>query len=126
MAHALRALAAALGALAATGGCGGRASSRAEGPMGPTSIDAGAAISMTPDAALDAAYDVAGDGPTVAAAEPAQPPAAAAGLMLRVCGAMANLPQVLGMDADRVLVLLAPGLDESWNPTASLHLFSRA
>ena len=132
MAHALRDLVTALGALAVTVGCGGRASSRADGPIAPTSTDAGTAISVTPDAATtaptapDAASGAGGDGTTVTAAEPAQPPAAAAGLMLRTCGAMVNLPQVLGVDADGNVVLLAQGYDASWNASFSVHLFSRA
>jgi hypothetical protein len=103
---------AALSAIAT--GCGTRAIS---GQADAGGSEARAADPSASDADAPDASGAAGSG----AAELLFPPAAAAGLAYRPCGAMSPLPDLLGIDADGDLVLLAVG----FGGTSSLHVFSR-
>ena len=102
MAGVQRYFSAVLGTLALTASCGDRV------------------LSLNGGANRDAGGDIVGGD---ALPEPAQPPAASAGLKPHSCGAMVKAPDLLGVDADGEVVLLAVGFD--YPTPALLHLFSR-
>jgi hypothetical protein len=98
-------------------GCGARSLSADAGSAGPSPATADADLAGVAPADAGAAAPVEG-GP----AAPAVPPAAPAGVTFRPCGAMAALPELLGVTAGGDVALVA---GYQLGP-AYVHLLSRA